>query len=191
MTLSKKLYWIIPVLLIAACSNLPDPIPPAAETEVAYRLGTRYQVNGLAMTPTLPVDSFVLVDETAYEDASPARGDLILLQFPNDPGRRFTKRVIGLPGEQIEAVDGMIFIDGTPLEEDYLEEPAAYTGSWEMGSDAYFVLGDNRNNSSDSHNWGALEAEFVLGKVVAVCESDTAEDCIPVEMVEYGLEGGE
>jgi hypothetical protein len=71
MTLSKNLYWIIPVLLIAACSNLPDPIPPAAETEVAYRLGTRYQVNGLAMTPTLPVDSFVLVDETAYEDASP------------------------------------------------------------------------------------------------------------------------
>lgn len=140
------------------------------------------------MTPTIPVDSFLLIDESAYEDATPARGDIILLQFPNDTERRIIKRVIGLPDEQVEAKDGTILINGIPLEEEYLGEPAAYTGTWKLGSESYFVLGDNRNNSSDSHNWGPLEAQFILGKVVSVCESDSAEDYLDIIEVNYDID---
>ncbi len=132
------------------------------------------------MLPTVAADSILIIDEEAYEQTLPVRGDIILFQFPPDPEILFVKRVIGLPNEQIKMVDGTVLIDDVPLIEAYIEEPATYIGSWETDDDTFFVLGDNRNNSSDSHNWGILGAEFILGKVIAICTSDSPNKCLDV-----------
>lgn len=111
----------------------------------------------------------------AYLNAEPERGDIIIFNYPDDPSQKFTKRVIGLPGEHVEIVNSKIYIDDskTPLEEPYLKEDwVIATGpySYDVPEDSYFVLGDNRNNSLDARYWTNTyvtkeniigEAEFV------------------------------
>jgi len=80
----------------------------------------------------------------------------------------YIKRVIGLPGETVEVAGGKVLINGTALDEPYIAQPPNYTGKWVVPPDYLFVMGDNRNNSSDSHSWGYLPIKNVLGKAVLV-----------------------
>ncbi|HET7011609.1 MAG TPA: signal peptidase I, partial [Anaerolineales bacterium] len=110
----------------------------------------------------------VVVYRLAYRWESPARGDIVVFHFPLDPERRFIKRVIGLPGDTVAVRDGKVWVNGEALDEPYIAAPPRYTGEWQVQTDEVFVLGDNRNNSSDSQNWGALPLREVIGKAVLV-----------------------
>lgn len=83
---------------------------------------------------------------------------------PNGRSEDYIKRVVGLPGEQIRIRGGEVVVDGVPLQEPYVANQGAYSGAWRLGSDEYFVLGDNRGNSSDSHMWGTLPEENIIGR---------------------------
>ena len=89
-------------------------------------------------------------------------------QTPGQPERDFIKRIIGLPGETVEVRDCTVFINGEAMEEPYIQEKPSYThGPETVPPGNYFVLGDNRNNSSDSHSWGPLPKENIIGQAWA------------------------
>ncbi len=95
-------------------------------------------------------------DDKRHLFRAPRRGDIIVFKFPQDPSRDFIKRVIGVPGDTVEVRDETVFINGAPLKEDYVLDTPNYTyGPKTVPPDSYFVLGDNRRNSFDSHAWGA------------------------------------
>lgn len=136
---------------------------------VAVNLVTaRIRVEGISMEPSLHDGQFVVVNRLAYRWQEPKRGDIIVFHFPSDPRRRFIKRVIGLPGDVITIKGGEVLVSGSPLEEPYLAEDPLYRGEWRIGPNEVFVLGDNRNNSSDSQNWGPLPTDEIIGKAVLV-----------------------
>jgi len=109
-----------------------------------------------------------VVNRLAYRWSDLTRGDIIVFNFPFDPDRRFIKRLIGLPGDRIMVQDGRLYINNVPVEEPYIAAPPVYRGTWTVGPDEVFVLGDNRNNSSDSQNWGMLPINEIIGKAVVV-----------------------
>jgi signal peptidase I len=141
----------------------------AALLFVAVNLVTaRIRVEGISMEPSLEDGQFVVVYRLAYRWKEPSRGDIVVFHFPLDPSRRFIKRVIGLPGDVVTIRDNQISVNGNVLEEPYTDTPPSYHGEWRIGPSDVFVLGDNRNNSSDSHRWGPLPLEEVIGKAVLV-----------------------
>ena len=131
-------------------------------------LTARIRVEGISMEPSLHDGQFVVVSRLAYRWTTPQRGDIIVFRFPLDPERRFIKRVIGLPGETITAQGGELYVDGELIDEPYLTVTPRYSGEWTLNPDEIFVLGDNRNNSSDSQNWGALSMDEIIGKAILV-----------------------
>ena len=131
-------------------------------------LTARIRVEGISMEPSLKDGQFVVVNRLAYRWQEPERGDIIVFHFPSDPTRRFIKRIIGLPGDVIAVHDGQIDINGVTLEEPYITEVPRYQGDWRLSPTEVFVLGDNRNNSSDSQNWGPLPVDEIIGKAVLV-----------------------
>ena len=132
----------------------------------------RIRVEGDSMEPSLHDGQFVVVNRLAYSlpfvQREPERGDIVVFRFPLNPDRRFIKRVIGLPGDEVRVQDGQVFINGVLLYEPYLAAQPAYNNIWRVGLDEIFVFGDNRNNSSDSQNWGALPLEGIIGKAFLV-----------------------
>jgi signal peptidase I len=146
---------------------------------VINTVSARVRVDGSSMLPTLQNNQYVLVNRLVrtYQ-----RGDIIVFRPPMYPQESFVrhllgqpsfyedyiKRIIGLPGDTVEVRDGLVYINGASLIENYIADPPAYTGSWQVPQGYLFVMGDNRNNSSDSHSWGYLPEENVLGKAVLV-----------------------
>ena len=126
----------------------------------------RVRMDGYSMGTTLSDGSYILADKQAYQQSEPQRYDIIVFKFPLDPEQMLIKRVIGLPGETIEIKDGKVIINGVPLEEPYITEPVMYSGAWVVPEGHFFVLGDNRNNSSDSHSWGSIPHENIIAKAV-------------------------
>ena len=126
----------------------------------------RVRVDGYAMEPSLSNGSYILADRQAYQQHLPQRGDVIIFQFPAQPDADLIKRIIGLPGEVVKVDQGQVFIDGIPLDEPYISAQAVYKGEWTVPEGQYFVLGDNRNDSKDSHQWGFLPREYILAKAV-------------------------
>lgn len=127
----------------------------------------RYEVQSISMEPTLHEGQYLIVSKIAYWFHGPERGDIIVLDPPN--GRSeipYIKRVIGLPGEKIEVHDGRVWINGMALNEPYISGPPTYTENRVLGDEEYLVLGDNRNNSSDSHIWGVLPRDHIIGKSI-------------------------
>jgi signal peptidase I len=118
------------------------------------------------MGTTLPDGSYILADRLVYQQSEPQRDDIIIFRFPLDPREDLIKRVIGLPGESIAVKDGTVTINGTPLEEPYITAPPLYNGTWVVPEGQLFVLGDNRNDSRDSHQWGFLPRENIIAKAV-------------------------
>jgi signal peptidase I len=132
-------------------------------------VSARVRVEGFSMQPTLQDGEFVLVNRVAYRFGQPERGDIIVFRDPNSPhGKDLIKRIIGLPGDRIVIRDGVVSLNGQPLHEDYIAAPPAYSGEWEVPAGHLFVLGDNRNDSSDSHSWGLLPIENIVGKAVLI-----------------------
>lgn len=124
-----------------------------------------YRVVGRSMDPTLEDDQYLAVNKLDYRLHEPQRGDIVVFHDPRDDGRKLIKRVIGLPGEVLEIRDGQVFIDNQRLEESYIHALGRYSyPPVPIPENHYFVLGDNRNNSSDSHNWGTLPKDKIVGK---------------------------
>jgi signal peptidase I len=122
-----------------------------------------------SMEPTIPVGSLIIVKK--YQDInSLKRGDIIAFKYPLDTRRVFVKRVIGLGGETISLKDSHLFINGLEVPEEYLTKDLQFSdyGSKTIPDGKYFVIGDNRNNSNDSRNWGFLPQDMILGKVIQI-----------------------
>lgn len=100
-----------------------------------------------------------------YMFHQPERGDVIVFKFPKEPTRDFIKRVMAIPGESVEIRGGVVYVNGQKLEEPYLRDRPNYNfGPEKVPEDNFFVLGDNRNNSSDSHVWGMVPSDLIIGK---------------------------
>lgn len=129
----------------------------------------RIRVESVSMQPTLYAGNFVVVNKLSYQFGFPSRGDIIVFRYPPNPELDpYIKRVIGLPGEEIRVEDGNVFINGVRIAEPYLETQTQQGGEWVIPEDALFVMGDNRNNSSDSRAWGIVPLENVIGKALMV-----------------------
>ena len=132
-------------------------------------LSARVRVEGFSMVPTLQDGEFVLVNRLAYRFDSHQRGDIIVFHHPSGQNQEdLIKRVIGLPGDKIKAEDGSIFVNDTRLKEDYINAAPSYSGDWTVPDGELFVLGDNRNNSSDSHQWGFVPYDDIIGKAIII-----------------------
>jgi signal peptidase I len=131
-------------------------------------VSARVRVDGFSMTPTLQDGEYILVNKLAYKTGEPTRGDIIVFIFPVNPQEDLIKRVIGLPGETVSVHSGIVSVNGVPLTEPYIASPPAYDGDWVIPEGQLFVLGDNRNDSRDSHQWRFLPMENVIGKAVLI-----------------------
>lgn len=124
-----------------------------------------FRVVGTSMEPNLHNGQYLIVDKISYRLDEPQRGDVIVFEPPNRPGEDYVKRVIALPGELVEIRNGQVFINNHSLDEPYVVHRGSYSMSARrVGPAELFVLGDNRNSSSDSHNWGMLAQDKVVGK---------------------------
>jgi signal peptidase I len=124
-----------------------------------------FRIEGHSMEANLHDGQFLIVNKLVYYIHSPERGDVIVFHSPASPNKDFIKRVIGLPGEEVEMVDGVVYIDGLRLEETYLSNQGHRSwGPQVVGEFEYFVMGDNRNHSSDSRSWGMLDGNAIIGK---------------------------
>jgi signal peptidase I len=129
------------------------------------------QVPTGSMENTVMTGDRIIAFRLSYLFDEPKRGDIIVFPFPDDETTNYLKRIIGLPGETIEIIDGKIYIDGNdnPLDESYLkDEPEGTFGPYEVPDDCYFMLGDNRNSSEDSRYWEHpfVEKDKIIGKAV-------------------------
>lgn len=132
-------------------------------------VSARIRVESISMQPTLYAGNFVIVNKLAYKLGTPGRGDVIIFHYPPDPDREpYIKRVIGLPGDHVTVENGGVFVNDVPLREPYIAAPPRYENSWVVPPDSLFVLGDNRNSSSDSHSWGMVPVKNVIGKAEVV-----------------------
>ncbi|GAB4488498.1 MAG: signal peptidase I [Anaerolineales bacterium] len=135
---------------------------------VINALSARVRVDGFSMQPTLQDGEFVLVNRLAYRFDSPQRGDIVVFHYPPDPKQDLIKRVIGLPGDTVSVQGGVVYVNNEPLNEPYIAQSPLYFGTWVVPQGHLFVLGDNRNDSSDSHSWGMLPFENIVGKAVLI-----------------------
>jgi signal peptidase I len=154
-------------------------------------MAQNFRVEGSSMEPGLHNGQYLLVNKAIYFkldverlskylpfiDAGnnpmrflfhgPQRGDVIVFHYPRDPSRDFIKRVIGVPGDTVEIRDGLVIVNGTPLDEPYITARGGYNyDPTVVPADSYFVLGDNRNNSFDSHSWGFVPSDYIIGQAI-------------------------
>lgn len=151
--------WIVFILIVVAASYL-----------IITFVGQRTQVSGSSMETTLSDGDQLIVDKISYRFRDPARYDIVVFPYRYEENTFYIKRIIGLPGETVQIVDGYVYIDGQQLDEHYGNEVMENAGIAAepvvLGEDEYFVLGDNRNNSQDSRasNVGVLHRSELLGR---------------------------
>jgi signal peptidase I len=131
-------------------------------------VSARVRVDGFSMVPTLQDGEYVLVNRLAYKTRLPERGDIIVFVSPQTQDLDLIKRVIGLPGDTITVSGGVVQVNDQVLDEPYIAAAPIYNGQWSVPAGQLFVLGDNRNDSSDSHAWGMLPAKNVIGKAILI-----------------------
>ncbi len=128
-----------------------------------------YTVNGDSMLPTLQHGERLLVDKISYRFIEPSRGEIIVFKNPADTSEQFVKRVIGLPGDKVAIIQGVVYVNDQPIEEDYIFAPARIGFPAQIVPEGtYFVLGDNRNNSEDSRfsRVGFLPRNLIVGRAI-------------------------
>ncbi len=139
---------------------------------IRYFIAEPFIVSGASMDPTFASGQFLIVDRLSYRFAPPQRGDVVIFEYPNDPSVYFIKRIIGLPGETVKISDGIVTIvnvdypNGLQLTEPYVEpsHDSHDSATEVLGPTQYFVMGDNRAQSSDSRAWGPLPANLIVGR---------------------------
>jgi signal peptidase I len=131
-------------------------------------LSARIRVDGSSMEPTLSNQEFVLVNRLAYKIGEPSRGDIIVFSLPDNADKEYIKRVVGLPGDRIEINGRQVIVNGEVQDEPYIAADPIYSGSWTVPDGSLFVLGDNRNNSTDSHVWGPVDSSLAIGKAMLI-----------------------
>jgi signal peptidase I len=133
---------------------------------IRYFLIQPFFVKGASMEPNFLDGDYLIIDEISYRFDAPQRGDVVIFRYPLDPSQFFIKRVIGLPGEKVKVADDHVFINGKLLDETKYLQGISTAGNVEvtLGNDEYFVLGDNRQASSDSRRWGEVNKKFIIGR---------------------------
>jgi len=132
-----------------------------------------FNVTGRSMVPTIHTNQMVLVDKISYDFISPQRGDIIVFHVPVEPKVVYIKRIIAVPGDRIQIYGGKVWVDGRALYEPYTSAPPNYTMGTIPGTNSdvvpngeYFVLGDNRPHSNDSHRWGLVPRADIIGRAI-------------------------
>jgi signal peptidase I len=128
----------------------------------------RYVVDGASMQPNFATSQRVIVDRVTMLLSGPERGDVVVLDSPESKSELLIKRVIGLPNETIAIQDGRVYVNGNMLNEPYVLDYCTYrscNGEWRLGPNEYFVLGDNRSHSLDSHAFGPVSRSSIIGIV--------------------------
>ncbi|MDR1598795.1 MAG: signal peptidase I [Oscillospiraceae bacterium] len=125
------------------------------------------RVDGESMIHTLENNEYTFTTKFDYLLGNLSRFDVVICKFPGRT-ERFVKRLVGLPGDTVQIMDGYLWVNGERYEEEYLTNRPGYAGAWTLGEDEYFVLGDNRPNSNDSHIIGPLTREMIIGHVRCV-----------------------
>ena len=157
--LKELLAWLMVIAVGVAASYL-----------VVTFVGQRTQVSGESMETTLSDGDHLIVDKISYRFNEPQRYDIIVFPYRLEKNTYYIKRIIGLPGETVQVVDGYVYINGVQLDEHYgndvMNEAGLAAEPLTLGPDEYFVLGDNRNNSQDSRasNVGLIHRDELLGR---------------------------
>lgn len=127
-------------------------------------------VSGSSMVPTFDNSDYLIVDELSYHLGDPERFDVVIFRYPKDPNKFFIKRIIGLPGEEVNIKGNQVTItnkdneQGFAIDQPFVKNPGNNTLTIKLGSDEYFVMGDNRSASSDSRYWGPVKRNLLVGK---------------------------
>ncbi|MCH8864405.1 MAG: signal peptidase I [Chloroflexi bacterium] len=122
-------------------------------------------VVGISMKPSLENGQRILVSKATYYLHEPERGDILVFQPPENNQDDYIKRIIALPGDTVEIKENRVYVNGSQLEEDYIKSAPSYkVPEMTVPENRYFVLGDNRNNSNDSHNGWVVPRENIVGK---------------------------
>lgn len=141
---------------------------------IRYYIAEPFFVRGPSMAPNFKNGDYLLIDEFSYHFGTPQKGDVVVFRYPPDPSQFFIKRIIGLPYETVVVNNNSVIIfnpdnpNGVLLKENYLDISQVTLGNMttKLGDNQYFVLGDNRLNSSDSRQWGILDRKLIDGKAV-------------------------
>lgn len=143
---------------------------------VRYFLIQPFYVKGASMEPNFHDHEYLIIDELSYRFSNPERGQVVVFRYPRNPQEYFIKRVVGLPGEQVQIKNGQVTIfnaehpEGFTINEEYLSNDFITFDSSDVkvsvGADEYFVLGDNRTASKDSRSFGPVNRSFITGKVL-------------------------
>ncbi len=122
------------------------------------------------MYPNFDDNQVLYVSRVNYLLWQPERRDIVVFHFPGNPEEDYIKRVIGLPGDTVEIQDAQVYVNSLELDEPYINEPClpdrCQDNTWQLGADEYFMMGDNRNHSSDSRFFGPVKRSFIVGEVL-------------------------
>jgi signal peptidase I len=133
----------------------------------------QFHIQGSSMEPTLHNQEYMLVNKAAYLFQAPARGDVIVFQYPLDPQVDYVKRIIAIPGDVISVINQSVIVNGVTLRESYVNKdnpfnPYPSFRNHIVGPDEYFVMGDNRVDSSDSRKWGLVPRNNIIGQAIVI-----------------------
>lgn len=179
--LKKKESWwdIVRFALITLAIIIP----------VRMYIAQPFIVSGESMFPTFHDKEYLIVDELSYRFHEPARGDVVIFRYPEDPSKFFIKRIIGLPGETVTVSGGKVYITTngkkTELNEPYLKQATFKNTTTKLMTDQYFVMGDNRAVSFDSRYWGPVNIKFIRGRALVRLFPPTKISYLPGEFSDY------
>jgi signal peptidase I len=159
----KSSFWeLVKYVLVALLIVIP----------FRYFVAQPYVVSGSSMDPTFKDADYLIVDQLSKRFEEPKRESVIIIKYPKNPSTFFIKRLIGFPGETIEIKGGQVTVyneqnkDGIKLSEPYIVYSKVENFSKKLGTNEYFVMGDNRAGSYDSRMWGTLPKEYIIGRPI-------------------------